>query len=186
MSTQSRNTAAHRRKRLASATLTENEVRGIKLRLSRNESPREIAADHQVGVETIRRIARGETWYWVDTPVDLDSPPSGPPPSEAEIEASQARLMTLLGQGQGTREAAEAYLNRATAGAPPGERPVVAEPPKSGRSLSEVCEGLAPKLRRSADALRTELETLPPDEQARKITEWQRLAPGDALLEGLK
>lgn len=50
----------------ANARLTEAEVRMIKTRLYTGESAPSISRDFYVSTETIRRIARGETWSWLD------------------------------------------------------------------------------------------------------------------------
>jgi len=44
------------------AKLTAEKVRRIKERLAQGERSRRIAADYHVSYETIRRIARGESW----------------------------------------------------------------------------------------------------------------------------
>lgn len=52
--------------RMGAATLTEKEVKIIKRRLRTQEAmPKELAQIYCVGVETIRRIGRGESWSWV-------------------------------------------------------------------------------------------------------------------------
>lgn len=56
---------ALRRKRTAAATLTEQEVARIKKLFAEGYSPRGIAEAYQVGVETVRRIRRGDSWGWV-------------------------------------------------------------------------------------------------------------------------
>jgi len=70
------------------------------------------ARAYQVSIETIRKVVRYETWGWVSDEEGITSTPSetvpaaydwakrdgpsGPMPSDKEIEASAARLMKLL------------------------------------------------------------------------------------------
>ena len=53
-------------RKATNATLTVQQVAVIKLRLQQGMSARVIATAHDVGLETIRRIARGETWRNVE------------------------------------------------------------------------------------------------------------------------
>lgn len=60
-------------RRMAAATLTENEVKIILRTLRLGEkTPRELAVDYCVGVETIRKIGRRESWAWVTEDIEAD------------------------------------------------------------------------------------------------------------------
>ena len=58
---------ALRRQRTSNAALSDEEVARIKRNLAGGMSPREIAQAYGVGAETIRKIARGDTYHWVTT-----------------------------------------------------------------------------------------------------------------------
>lgn len=51
--------------RLRFAKLTETIVRVIKSRLRAGDLPKNLAADYGVHIETIYKISRKQTWYWV-------------------------------------------------------------------------------------------------------------------------
>jgi hypothetical protein len=82
------------RSRLGGATLTEREVARIKYNLGRGYKPRSIADAYGVAVETIRRLARGETWSWVEPSPDGDDSVVELTP---EILASAERVRALAG-----------------------------------------------------------------------------------------
>lgn len=86
-------------KRTGAATLTEDEVRVIKQKLAEGATPRLLASVYMVGIETIRRIRRGESWAWIEERSGEEDLPLPPAQSgEAErIAASQAELMRRLG-----------------------------------------------------------------------------------------
>lgn len=92
-----------RNRRTASAVLTENEVRLIKRALLRKEStPREIAQIYCVGVETIRKISRGDSWGWViDAPgvEEREDAMMSTPMSAGMRDAAQESLQKLLNMG---------------------------------------------------------------------------------------
>ena len=57
---------SHLKTRKANASLSEDEVRLIRrLGDSGEQTPRELAAFFSVGLETIRRILRRDTWSWL-------------------------------------------------------------------------------------------------------------------------
>jgi hypothetical protein len=58
--------------RTGHATLNEQTVALIKARLKQGVSARQLAQVNEVGLETIRRIGRGDTWAWVEA-VGTDS-----------------------------------------------------------------------------------------------------------------
>lgn len=96
---------ARMRKRTAGATLTEPEVRIIKAKLQEGISPRALAGIYQVGIETVRRIDRGETWAWVKleegirTSDLIEEQMAANPPSEelkAKAAASQAAFLAKM------------------------------------------------------------------------------------------
>ena len=60
-----------KRMRMGNSTLTEQDVRDIRRRLARGESnPRMEARFHGVGLETIKRIERRDTWDWLKDEVN--------------------------------------------------------------------------------------------------------------------
>jgi hypothetical protein len=85
-------------KRTAGAILTEAEVRVIKRELARSVPARTLSQIYMVGLETIRRIARGDTWAWVGEEPETDinaSLPDLPPEHEARMKAAQQELLRL-------------------------------------------------------------------------------------------
>lgn len=98
---------ARHRKRTAGAILSEREVAVIKRKLLDGMTPRELSHIYLVATETIRRIAREETWGWVTPAAEgMDALPEGeelPPISEelkAKAAASQAAFLAKM-QGAG-------------------------------------------------------------------------------------
>lgn len=86
------------------STLTEEQVRTIKVRLLEGESAASLARVYLVSAETIRRIARGETWGWLDLgkPVAQVKEVLEQPVSEEEkerIAESHRKLQELLRGG---------------------------------------------------------------------------------------
>lgn len=81
--------------RTARADLTEADVRSIRSRAALGISTRQLAQEYTVGFETIRRILRWETWRWVSEEGSGAVLP--PPASPAEIEASKARFLAMIG-----------------------------------------------------------------------------------------
>lgn len=78
--------------------LTEFEVARIKRNLNKGMRPGEIAHAYLVGVETIRRIARGETWDWVKPETEVDETVFKDAPMTVDAAASLARLQGMLKQ----------------------------------------------------------------------------------------
>ena len=86
-----------RRQRTQSGVLRPEEVALIKWRLSEGESARVLAKDFDVSLWTIRAIARGDTWGWVEPAAgraELVQPESES--FKATIAASQQRLAQLM------------------------------------------------------------------------------------------
>jgi hypothetical protein len=71
------------RQRTGGAVLSSEQVAVIKRKLLLDFSSREIAESYGVGTETIRRIARGETWGWIE-PAGMDG--------KVLVEKSQADI----------------------------------------------------------------------------------------------
>lgn len=104
-----------KKQRMGSSAFTEGEVARIKAALKAGHSPRSLAEDHDVALETIRKIGRGDTFAWVEAdeyavvnPADefLSTPLS--PELKAAADASAAELMQRIAE----REAAEAEHKR--------------------------------------------------------------------------
>ena len=83
------------RQRKSNTGLIEAEVRHIRKLLVEGMSPREIAQAYNVGLETIRRIDRRDTWAWLDQEV----PPKLPSTSPEADQAAQDSLTRLLALG---------------------------------------------------------------------------------------
>lgn len=77
------------RKRLGNATLEVDDVLYIKEELQKGVSPRQLAELFEVGTETIRRIARGESWGWVKVKEAIPSATI----TDDEVSESLKRLM---------------------------------------------------------------------------------------------
>lgn len=79
--------------KMANATLTADDVLRIRALArggglnGRSPSAREMAEIYGVGIETIRRILRGETWTWLLQPA---------PKTDEDAEASLKRALGLL------------------------------------------------------------------------------------------
>ena len=76
--------------------ISENDVRQIR-KLADKHTTRELADIYCVGVETIRKILRRDSWKWVADEIDFDAPTG--PLTQADREAadaSAARLTKLL------------------------------------------------------------------------------------------
>jgi hypothetical protein len=85
---------ARDRQRTGNAVLTEGAVARIKGELLQGRSPRSLAEASGVGIETIRRISRGETWAWVAPALGAAFTPERSTPLESEAEASAARFLS--------------------------------------------------------------------------------------------
>lgn len=161
------------RQRIAGAALTTREVAGIKVRLSRGDSPRLIAQDYDVGTETIRRIGRGETWAWVEAAEFLIDPlaeiiPPEPLPEavQAELAESAQRLLALQASLAEPRvDPMDLYLSRAKPAGPPASDALKIEDAptqgKEGMSLDDLCLSLARISGRTAESLKKEIEAVP-------------------------
>lgn len=97
------------RKRTAGALLTEAEVKRIKGLLAQGVSRREIGKLFRVATETIARIARGDTWGWVEageelSRIALEADEIEVPPSTPELDAkadeSRKRFEERMGINQ--------------------------------------------------------------------------------------
>ena len=85
------------RQRTAGAVLTEQEVARIKLNIKQGGIPlREIAQAYGVALDTIRRIARGDSWAWVLAEDEQAIMPGATAESKQAAAESQARLMARL------------------------------------------------------------------------------------------
>lgn len=85
------------------SVLTEAQVRVIKQHLMVGQSAASLARIYRVSAETIRRIARGETWGYVDVEEAKVLPLVIPPATEqekVEIAASLAKFMKLQEGGK--------------------------------------------------------------------------------------
>jgi len=91
------------KRRLGGSELSPRTVGVIKWLVQNNVSVRELAQQYGMAPESIRRIARGDTWHWVQ-PIAPDSlapasdeasPPEYVEPT-AELAAGQAMLSQLL------------------------------------------------------------------------------------------
>lgn len=67
-----RDLAAHRRKQRAAARLLDDEVRAIRLEYSQGASRKTLATRYRVGLETIAKIIRRDTYQWV---TEFEEPP---------------------------------------------------------------------------------------------------------------
>lgn len=74
--------------KMANATLTADDVLRIRsLASAGGHSARDMAMIYGVGIETIRRILRGETWTWLLQPI---------PKTDEDAEASLQKMLGLL------------------------------------------------------------------------------------------
>lgn len=76
------------------AKLSPAQVRDIRARGAAGERPRDLGREFRVAPETIRKILRWDTYTMVP---EVEVVSTRPPPSDAEVAASQARLLALLG-----------------------------------------------------------------------------------------
>ena len=123
-----------RNSRDTNASLNEAAVRGIRLRAAQGVSPRELSNAYNVGVETIRRVIRWETWRWVG---ELETAEGQPVPLEQvalpkdfDAAASLARVRARAGLEELPQGAGLEKLNKMTADAAAAE--------------AKLFEGLAP------------------------------------------
>lgn len=93
---------AHQKQILYNAKLTPADVLSIRGRLASGMSTVKQEADRfHVGIETIRRAARGDTYRFVegrradDRPIGEEDPPLGAEPTPEELARSLARLNGL-------------------------------------------------------------------------------------------
>lgn len=87
-------------------SLTDAQVRSIRAMFDRGATPTQIqllyaSTDTHMGIETIRRIGKRQSWGWLSEEVtqeQLDTAlPDLPPVPKMEVEASLARLEHLRG-----------------------------------------------------------------------------------------
>lgn len=90
-------------RRVTNTNFTEADVARIKRNLSLGFSTRELAQANGCAIETIRKIARGDTWAWVEAERG-EAPAKAPPPTPDVIAESQARLQRLLSEAQEDKE----------------------------------------------------------------------------------
>lgn len=86
---------------MGNSGFTEEEVRVIKRELKRGISPRELAGIYLCGLETIRKIGRGDTFAWVeeeDGREELAAAAARIPNKELD-EKAQESLKRLLAMG---------------------------------------------------------------------------------------
>ena len=123
--------AGFERMRRGNARLEDHEVIRILERLKHGHSPRAIARDYGVGMETIRKIGRGDTYAWVTPPApeitsqerqEIES--AIDPEMQIRAQASLAKLQAQLAAEQ-QRVDSNPYTGRG------GEAPVryIAPPP---------------------------------------------------------
>jgi hypothetical protein len=82
--------------RTGNAVISEGDVRQIR-KLAASHTTRDLAEIYGVGVETIRKILRRDSWKWVADKIDFEAPTG--PMTQADKEAaaaSEARLLRLL------------------------------------------------------------------------------------------
>lgn len=100
------------RKRTAGALLTEAEVKRIKGLLMQGVSRREIGKLFRVATETIARIARGDTWGWVEAGEELSrialeadeiEVPPATPELDAKADESRRRFEERMGISQAAK-----------------------------------------------------------------------------------
>lgn len=91
-----------KRQRTAAAVLTEQEVARVKRNILRGMSLRELAQAYGVALDTIRRIARGDSWSWVEAEGEMPKADHSPVPAKMQAEAARSfeRLQAML-KGQG-------------------------------------------------------------------------------------
>ena len=84
------------RGRGARAKLSETDARNIRLRASKfHHTPRQMAPEYGVGVETVRRVLRWETFAYLSE-VGPGAPAEEWKPAASDVAASQARLQAKL------------------------------------------------------------------------------------------
>ena len=100
------------RQRTAGAILTEHEVARIKLNIKQGLPLREMAQAYGVALDTIRRIARGDSWAWVLAEDENELVPAETPESAQAAADSQARFMAKMAAEGLVPTAGEAVVNR--------------------------------------------------------------------------
>jgi len=84
--------------RTGNAALTETDVRQIR-RQADTTSTRDLAEIYCVGMETIRKIVRRDSWKWVTEEIEFDAPIAPLTDVErAAADASAARVLKMLDQ----------------------------------------------------------------------------------------
>lgn len=98
------------------ATLTEEDVFMIRERAAGGMPAKKLAEFFNVGVETVRRVIRRETWAWVGggkgKKIERDSPVISD--DEQAMIASKRKLAALLTEEGSTRALAEGLLSELT------------------------------------------------------------------------
>ena len=78
------------------AKITEESVRALR-QLAGRHTPKELARIYGLGLETVRRILRRDTWAWVeDIMPELDAVRNLEPLTQAEAAQAQASLERVL------------------------------------------------------------------------------------------
>ncbi len=85
------------KRRRAAAVFSDEEVRQIRAALSSGQTRKELARLYGVGVETIAKLARGDTYGWVDGSVQGEVGQQAPFMTEEEKAESMRKLQELLG-----------------------------------------------------------------------------------------
>lgn len=96
------------------AKITEESVRALR-RLSTTHTPKELAKIYRIGLETVRRILRRDTWAWVEDIMpaglgEMDTPVEPLTPAEQQAaDASLARVLAATGMGKLAAETAKHF-----------------------------------------------------------------------------
>ena len=92
-------TGHSREGRTTNASLNEEAVRRIRLMHRQGESTRVLAKEYGVGVETVRRVLRWETWAWVSEEGSGAEAEDWqhPPLTQEEKDAAERSLLKLQG-----------------------------------------------------------------------------------------
>lgn len=78
------------------AKITEESVRALR-RLADTHTPKELARIYGLGLETVRRILRRDTWAWVESSMpELDETQSVEPLTEMEKKMADESLQRVL------------------------------------------------------------------------------------------
>ena len=129
---------------MASSQFTESEIAQIKRWLSRGEkTPRQIATEYECALETIRKIARGDTFHWIpaEAPKTDSLVEQIPEPLTDEAQESMKRMLAFQESLQAKQANLPDYLKPSEAST---EAPVRYVPPvKSELSESDAAELVA-------------------------------------------